>query len=312
MTSHASSEIKKFLEQKSKSLEQSSSRSFLAIDSSTQLASVAASFQGKIIYAEECVRQKSHSEWINGALARAIATLPEGWRSLELISLVHGPGSFTGLRVATNVAKTIAYVHSIPVISVSSLEVLAHQVEIEEQESLFILPLINAFKNMVFCGLYYKSESEFKTIMAPQAIEVEQLSEFLTTLSSFFDQSLSSSVASLEKAASFSEGSFGQNVLAALSEHSLELSLDSNKNNLLNKKMILVGDGVETYQNVILPLLKPPFFRPLAPKDFPLATTVAERIHRDWKTLSLLHWKELTPIYLRASAAEELARSKKL
>ncbi len=150
MTSHDSSEIKIFLEQKAQALERSSTRSFLAIDSSTQLASVAISYQGKIIFSEDCIRQKSHSEWMNGALERAVATLPEGWQSLELVSLAHGPGSFTGLRVATNVARSIAYVHNLPVVSMSSLEVLAHQVDLEDQESIFILPLINAFKNMVF------------------------------------------------------------------------------------------------------------------------------------------------------------------
>lgn len=322
MTSRDSSEINLFLAQKSQALEQSSSRSFLAIDSSTQLASVAVSFQGKIIFAEECVRQKSHSEWINGALERAVTVLPKGWQSLELISLVHGPGSFTGLRVATNVARTIAYVHNLPVVSMSSLETLAHQVELEGQESIFILPLINAFKNMVFGGVYYKSQSEFKTIVPPQSIEVDHLSEVLSTLSTRVNKSVAlSSDSAIEKSTHLSEGkstdfpvgSFGHSFLEVLSvsDPAFESIFNSNKNHLLSKKIMIVGDGVETYQSVLQPLFQPPFFRPLAPKDFPLATTVAERINQGWGSLPLMHWKELTPVYLRASAAEELARTKK-
>lgn len=306
MTSHDSLEIKNFLQQKSQTLEQSSTRSFLALDSSTQFASVAVSLRGKIIFAEECVRQKSHSEWVNGALERAIATLPDGWKSLELVSLVHGPGSFTGLRVATNVARTIAYVHCLPVVSMSSLEVLAHQVVLEDQEPVLVFPMINAFKNMVFCGLYYKSNNEFKVLVPPQTLEMDQLSEVLTRISRGINQS-----APLLEVESFAVNSSSRQLFEALSGAFKNISLDKTKNSLLRKIMI-VGDGVEAYQNTILPLLKPPFFRPAVSKDYPLATTVAERINENWSALPLMHWKELTPIYLRASAAEELARSKKV
>lgn len=306
MTSHDSSEIKNFLQQKSQNLEQSSTRSFLALDSSTQLASVAVSVQGKIIFAEECLRQKSHSEWISGALERAIATLPLSWKSLELVSLVHGPGSFTGLRVATNVARTIAYVHSLPVVSMSSLEVLGHQVELEDQESILILPMINAFKNMVFYGLYYKAREEFKTLVPPQAGEVDQLAEMLKRVSKGLKQTgelLATECSGISRLSGF--------LFDALSEAFESPNLNTNKNSLCSKKIIIVGDGVESYKNVILPLLNPPFYRPTVPKDFPLATTLAERINQGWKTLPIMHWKELKPVYLRASAAEELALSKK-
>jgi tRNA threonylcarbamoyladenosine biosynthesis protein TsaB len=48
-------------------------------------------------------------------------------RDLELISLAHGPGSFTGLRVSVATAKTIGYAIGIPVCAVDTLETLAYR-----------------------------------------------------------------------------------------------------------------------------------------------------------------------------------------
>ncbi len=168
-----------FLETKRTKLLNSQNRTILAIDSSTQLASVALSVAGQLIYNEECLRQKSHSEWINSAVERAIATLPGGWDVLDLLAVTHGPGSFTGLRVATNLAKTLAYSKDKPIVSYSSLEVLAYQAELSE-EPCYILPTINAFKNMVFVA-FYKShpDGSLKNLMEPMAIDIDKLSEFV-------------------------------------------------------------------------------------------------------------------------------------
>lgn len=44
---------------------------------------------------------------------------------IEKIILVNGPGSYTGTRICTTIAKTISFCLNIPVIEVSSLEVIA-------------------------------------------------------------------------------------------------------------------------------------------------------------------------------------------
>lgn len=44
---------------------------------------------------------------------------------LDKIILVNGPGSYTGTRICTTIAKTISFCLDIPVIEVSSLEVIA-------------------------------------------------------------------------------------------------------------------------------------------------------------------------------------------
>jgi tRNA threonylcarbamoyl adenosine modification protein YeaZ len=47
-------------------------------------------------------------------------------RQLEMVSLAHGPGSFTGLRVGVSTAKAFGFALRVPLIAVDTLEVLVH------------------------------------------------------------------------------------------------------------------------------------------------------------------------------------------
>lgn len=253
-----------FLANKKTQLEQSTQRSVLAIDSSTQLASVALHSQGQFVFSEECFRQKSHSEWINGAVERAISAFPGGWNQLDLVTVSHGPGSFTGVRVATNLAKTIAFAKDKPIMSFSSLEVLAHQAEVCE-ETPYVLPVINAFKNMVFCALFEKDKSGHLLMLEPpQTVDIVQMDDWISV--------------AMTKAAT--------------------------------NKVQLLGDGFFAYENYFSSEKNPRWLRTSCPKDHPVAKTLALLALQDWTKKQILHWRELVPTYLRASAAEENKNSK--
>lgn len=249
-----------FLANKRRELERSSRRSILAIDSSTQLASVALLSDGQTVFSEECFRQKSHSEWINGAIARAIASTSLGWEGVDLIAVTHGPGSFTGVRVATNVAKSIGFSQEKPIVSYSSLEVLAHQAEVLTETEL-VLPVINAFKNMVFVALFQNlGHGMVHCLKADQAVDIGQLSDWLEVK----NQPLESS-----------------------------------------QRFQVLGDGFSAYQNFLNPQTKAQWLRSQQPKDHPTAATLATLALKNWEQFRLMHWRELVPTYLRASAAEE-------
>lgn len=74
---------------------------------------------------------------------------------IELFALTVGPGLFTGLRVGVVTAKTWSLVHSIPVIGVNTLEVIAARAAMANPDYQGpIRVCINAQRQQVFCGAY--------------------------------------------------------------------------------------------------------------------------------------------------------------
>lgn len=65
-----------------------------------------------------------------------------------------GPGSFTGLRVGLAVAKGLALPTGLPLILVSSLDALAHDLTAQAPAARQVLPCIDAGKGQVYARLY--------------------------------------------------------------------------------------------------------------------------------------------------------------
>lgn len=99
----------------------------LAIDTSLARGSVAAASDGRVV---EIVLPEAgeHARRIGSALDEAARGL--GWRvgDVELVGVVRGPGSFTGLRVGLATAKAIAWAADAALVGVSGFEVIARRV----------------------------------------------------------------------------------------------------------------------------------------------------------------------------------------
>lgn len=98
----------------------------LAIDTSLARGSVAAVSDGRVVEIALPVAGE-HARRIGSALEEAARGL--GWRvgDVELVGVVRGPGSFTGLRVGLATAKAIAWAAEAAVVGVSGFEVVAHR-----------------------------------------------------------------------------------------------------------------------------------------------------------------------------------------
>lgn len=70
-------------------------------------------------------------------------------KQIDKIFVTNGPGSFTGIRIGVTVAKTWAYSLNIPVIPLSSLEILASDNKKGNRVS-----LIDARRGYVYAGVY--------------------------------------------------------------------------------------------------------------------------------------------------------------
>ena len=87
--------------------------------------------------------------------------------NINEIIIARGPGSFTGLRVGTTIAKVFAYFKNIKLCSVSSLEVMATSTEGE-----IIVPLIDARRDYVYGAVYDK---DYNVLMEEKYLKREDL-----------------------------------------------------------------------------------------------------------------------------------------
>lgn len=89
---------------------------------------------------------------------------------LDAISVVSGPGSYTGLRIGLSLAKGLAYGLDIPLITMSSLKVMAVRAifsypEFSGEE--LIIPMIDARRMEVYTGII---NSRLENVMEEQPV----------------------------------------------------------------------------------------------------------------------------------------------
>ncbi|ATW01813.1 tRNA (adenosine(37)-N6)-threonylcarbamoyltransferase complex dimerization subunit type 1 TsaB [Candidatus Legionella polyplacis] len=100
---------------------------FLAIDSSTELSSVALLTQDGIFYKKD-LDFNNRSKFILKMIDSLLIDSGICFNKLDAIIYCAGPGSFTGIRVTCSIVKGLAYTMNIPLFSVSSFNSIAQEV----------------------------------------------------------------------------------------------------------------------------------------------------------------------------------------
>lgn len=130
---------------------------FLAIETSTSLASVALSFDG-VLFFEEKTALKDHATSLLPMIESLFKAAQREFCDLDGIVFGQGPGSFTGLRIACSVAKGLAYAHNLPLFAVSSLDAIAYQARLELQGDVDILAMLDARMRQVYWAHFTQHE----------------------------------------------------------------------------------------------------------------------------------------------------------
>lgn len=98
--------------------------SILAIDTSSELCSVALLFRDKVF--TECLDSpRQHSQKLLPLIDQLLINNGLELKDLDAIAYGRGPGSFTGLRICLGIVQGLAFSCDIPVIAVSTLQTLA-------------------------------------------------------------------------------------------------------------------------------------------------------------------------------------------
>ncbi len=134
------------------------SPNLLAIDTSAQICSIALAYEGQITCSHHVVERQQASlilPLITQLLAQAGAEL----KQLQAIAFSAGPGSFTGIRLAASVVQGLAFGLNIPVLPISSLQVLAQGAYLDLQAK-NVLVAVNAYGEEIYWGVYQLGQSD--------------------------------------------------------------------------------------------------------------------------------------------------------
>lgn len=129
----------------------------LNIETSTKNCSVSISKNGVLeSLIEEAPEGFEHSENLSSFIDEVLIKANINYKNLSAICIAKGPGSYTGLRIGVSTAKGLCYALDIPLLSVSTTEVLANTYlsnsHITSDD--IICAMIDARRMEVFCAFY--------------------------------------------------------------------------------------------------------------------------------------------------------------
>lgn len=135
----------------------------LACDTSSSVCAVGVFENDKLISKNELDNGRTHSENFMPLVEKSLREANLNLSDIDYLSVVVGPGSFTGIRIGVASCKAMAEVAKIKMISLYSLEVLAAN---EYGKGRNICALIDARNNQAYCGIFDEKLNKKEEFMA--------------------------------------------------------------------------------------------------------------------------------------------------
>ncbi len=139
---------------------------WLAIDTATDLASIAAGVPPGLESVTQLAGPRAHAAAIIELVDRCLSPLGVGPADLAGIIVGDGPGGFTGLRIGWAAAKGLAQERSLPLLAIPSLLAAAAGAA-AIVGAVPIVSWIDALRGEVFGAMYVVQRDRVETIVAP-------------------------------------------------------------------------------------------------------------------------------------------------
>ena len=160
----------------------------LNIETSGKICSVAISKDGAIEYQLEDHEGMRHAEVLAPFVEKCMEELKRKEDKLDAVAVSIGPGSYTGLRIGLSLAKGVAFSRDIPLIGVSTLQILAVKAMFRSFDFTgeeLLVPMIDARRMEVFTGVYDFALNEVET-PGPKILDEDSWKELLETKKMIF------------------------------------------------------------------------------------------------------------------------------
>lgn len=144
----------------------------LGIDTSTMAASVAVIEDNQLVCEYTINTKKTHSQKLMSMIENMLKESDLNINDIDLIGICVGPGSFTGLRIGMATAKAIAHVNNIPIVGVTSLEMLAANMNLCDKK---ICSILDAQRNQVYTAKFEYIGNRLVQINDTDILEIDKL-----------------------------------------------------------------------------------------------------------------------------------------
>lgn len=134
----------------------------LNVETATQVCSVCLSRDGEVIDYREDTSGNSHARVLTTFINQLFPANNLSMADLSAVAISAGPGSYTGLRIGTSVAKGLCYALNIPLIAVPTLQALAAGIQSKAgvQADARYMPMIDARRMDAYVATFDSSLNE--------------------------------------------------------------------------------------------------------------------------------------------------------
>ena len=151
----------------------------LALESSGLVASVAVTEDDNLLGEYTINYKKTHSQTLLPMLDEVAKMIELDLKSVDVIAVSAGPGSFTGLRIGSATAKGLALALDKKIVSVPTVDALAYNLWGSAD---LVCPLMDARRQQAYTGLYEFSEGQMNRELAQCAAGIDEITEKVNQL----------------------------------------------------------------------------------------------------------------------------------
>ncbi len=147
----------------------------LAIDSATRKIGIALYDGVEVIHEAVWFSKNRHTVELSPAIEVALDRAGYQVEDIKVIGLAIGPGSYTGLRIGAAVAKGFALARHIPLVGISTFDILAIAQVIDKEMQLAVV--LEAGRKRISVAYYEANEDVWVQSTEPDIYTVEEFTE---------------------------------------------------------------------------------------------------------------------------------------
>lgn len=144
----------------------------LALDTATERASLALAAEDWVLGEDTLTASGSYLKLLLPALETLLARTGCALSQVGGLAVSQGPGNFTGLRIGLATAQGLAFALNLPVVAVSTLEILAAEFAGQAQP---VAAIIDAKRQEVYLGRYQSVGGVPQALHEPRRLPVAAL-----------------------------------------------------------------------------------------------------------------------------------------